>query len=364
MTVSAPWLLYGAYGFTGSLIAREAASRGVPLILSGRREAPLAKLAKELGLPWRVLALDDESALRTAIAASTGVLNCAGPFVHTAGPLITACLSARRHYLDIAGEIDVFERAHERRAEARAAGIALCPGVGFDVVPTDCLASALKQRLPNAMFLALGFDTRQKMSPGTARTTIQGLGRGGRIRFAKEIVDVPLGTHTRKIDFGAGEKLAVAIPWGDVATALYSTGIGNVQVYVPVSPRSVRRMRRLNLIRPFFSIPPVPRIAESLAAARNRGPDDRELATGRVHVWGEARAGDGMAVVGRLETPNGYALTRDAALAAILRLREKPVTTGGYYTPSLLFGAGFVETLPGVGGMEFGPQAVRLDNAA
>lgn len=364
MSASAPWLLYGAYGFTGSLIAREAVNQGVPLILSGRRGGPLARLAKELRLPWCKLALDDARALETAVASSAGVLNCAGPFAQTAAPLITACLSARRHYLDITGEIDVFERAHERHAEAQAAGIVLCPGVGFDVVPADCLAASLKQRLPNAKFLALGFDTRQIMSPGTARTTIQELGRGGRVRLAKEIVDIPLGARSRTIDFGAGKKLAVAIPWGDVATAFYSTGIGNVKVYVPMSPHGLRRMRRFNRMRPLLSIPPIPRIAESIAAARNRGPDEQELTTGRAYVWGEARAANGLVVVGRIETPNGYALTRDSALATLRRLQNNPPRPGGYYTPSLLFGARFIETLPGVGKMEFGPQLMRMVEAA
>ncbi|CAM4496393.1 MAG: hypothetical protein LEGION0403_FIIPPAGN_01689 [Legionella sp.] len=36
---------------------------------------------------------------------------------------------------------------------------------------------------------------------------------------------------TRFIDFGKGEKLATTIPWGDVSTAFYTTGIPNIEVY-------------------------------------------------------------------------------------------------------------------------------------
>lgn len=352
MTTSPPWLLYGAYGYTGALVARAAAAQGVEFVLAGRRQAPLDKLAGELNLPARRFSLHDADAITRALGEVAGVLNCAGPFLETAEPLITACLAAGRHYLDIAGEIDVFERAHAHDGDARTAGVVLCPGVGFDVVSTDCLAAALKNALPTARYLALGFDAHQHASPGTARTMIAGLLAGGMIRKGKFLVRTPLGEETRDIDFGAGEKSAVALPWGDVATAFYSTGIGEVRVYVPASERAVRRLRRLDSMRPFLSLAPIRRSLSALAASRSRGPDGHELDTGRVHVWGEARTRDGLCVVGRMETPNGYAFTRDATLAAVRRLTREPPDRGGYYTPSLLFGSDFAESLPGVGKME------------
>lgn len=349
MNLPKPWLLYGAYGYTGTLIAQAAADSDVPLLLSGRREAPLAELAEPLGLAWQRLDLDNRASLVKTLDGCAGVLNCAGPFARTAEPMIDACIAARCHYLDITGEIEVFELAHDKDYAARAAGIALCPGVGFDVVPTDCLAAALKNALPAAQSLALGFEALQSLSPGTARTMAAGIKDGGCIRRDGRLVRVPLGWHTRRIDFGGGEKLAVTIPWGDVATAYYSTGIGNVRVYAPASPRSVRRMQRLNWLRPLLHIAPLRGFMERKAAARSRGPNTEELNKGRTHVWGEACTAQGECLVGMLETPNGYALTRDSALAAIRRLNQEPPEHGGYYTPSLLFGAHFVETLPSVG---------------
>jgi len=347
-----PWLLYGAYGYTGKLIARAATGQGVRLLLSGRREDPLAELAKPLGLPWRRLDLDNRARLVESLQDCAGVLNCAGPFVRTAAPMIGACIAARRPYLDITGEIEVFEFCHSKDDEARAAGIPLCPGVGFDVVPTDCLAAVLEQALPAAQALALGFDALQRISPGTARTMTAGIKDGGCIRRDGRLVRVPLGWHTRRIDFGSGEKLAVTIPWGDVATAYYSTGIGNVRVYAPASPRSVKHMQRINWLRYLLRIPALRDFMENQAAARTRGPNGEELDKGRTHVWGEACTAQGECIVGTLETPNGYALTRDSALEAIRRLSDQPPDRGGYYTPSLLFGTRFVETLPGVGAIK------------
>lgn len=342
------WLLYGAYGFTGSLIARAAAAQGVPLVLAGRRKQPLAALAAELSYPCTAFALGDGADVRNAVEQCAGVLNCAGPFARTWEPLVAACLATGRHYLDITGEIDVFEAVHAHDAEAHAKGAVLCPGVGFDVVPTDCLGAALKEALPSAQFLTLGFDAPRRSSPGTARTVVEGLADGCRTRVGKWLTRVPFGELARRIDFGNGEKLATAVPWGDVATALYSTGIGNVQVYVPVSARGLRRMRQINGLRPLLALPPVRSAAAALAARVNRGPGERELAEDRVQVWGEARGGDGLCAVGRLSTPNAYAFTRDAAVAAVRRLMEVPPESGGYFTPSRLFGTHFVETLPGV----------------
>jgi short subunit dehydrogenase-like uncharacterized protein len=220
-----PWMIYGANGYTGELIAREAARRGLKPILAGRSPGKIAPLANELGLEARVFDLGDVAQTAAALEGVSLVLHCAGPFSATSAPMIAACLRARAHYLDITGEISVFEHAMEQDAMARAAGIVVCPGVGFDVIPTDCLAATLKAALPDATHLALGFDSRSGFSPGTAKTSVEGLAQGGKIRRDGKIVAVSLAYKTRRIDFGNGEKLAMTIPWGDVSTAFHTTGI-------------------------------------------------------------------------------------------------------------------------------------------
>ena len=147
------WMIYGANGYSGHLVAAEARRRGLNPVLAGRRAGPIEKLAAELGLPMRVFDLDDAPVAAAAIAETAVVANCAGPFAATSAPMIDACLTSRAHYLDITGEIDVFLAAQRRHAEAQAAGIVICPGVGFDVIPTDCMAAVLKEALPNATHL-------------------------------------------------------------------------------------------------------------------------------------------------------------------------------------------------------------------
>ena len=120
----------------------------------------IAALAEELSLPQRVFELADPRAVDAGLAGVTAVLHCAGPFAHTSRAVADGCLRNRVHYLDVAGEVVVFEELVARDAEAKAAGVMLLPGVGFDVVPTDCIAAHLKQRMPEATHLALGFFRR------------------------------------------------------------------------------------------------------------------------------------------------------------------------------------------------------------
>lgn len=338
------WMIYGANGFTGRLIAREAKRKNLRPVLAGRRAAPIEALAAEFDLPWRSFDANDPPAAAAALGGVDVVLNCAGPFAATSGPMLDACLAARTHYLDITGEIDVFVAAHARHAQAQTAGIVVCPGVGFDVVPTDCVAAVLKQALPDAKSLALGFDVKGTPSPGTAKTMVEGLKAGGSIRKDGEIVEVPFAYRTRTIDFGRGEALGVTIPWGDVATAYYSTSIPDIEVYVRTSPAAVFAMRCLNPLRPVLH-----RVAPLLRrwAAGRKGPSDQQLRQETSYVWGEASNAAGKICTARLTTPNGYGLTADAALLALQYVLEhRP--PGGYYTPSRLMGARSIERLPGV----------------
>lgn len=345
------WLLYGANGYTGALIAREARRRGLSPILAGRSAEPVQALAAELGLEARVFGLDDARRLAAGVRDVALVLNCAGPFSATAAPMIEACLAAGAHYLDITGEIDVLERAQALDARARAAGIVLCPGVGFDVIPTDCVAAALKQALPDATRLALGFDSRSGMSPGTAKTSIEGLAAGGRVRRDGRIVRVPLAWQVRRIDFGDGAKLAMTIPWGDVATAFHSTGIGDVRVFMAAPPRLIARARRANLVRPLLGMRWVQRALKARVGRSVAGPSQAQRDTLPTWVWGEATNAHGERRTARIRTANGYRLTIDGALHVVDHvLAERPAA--GAWTPSRLLGAGLVGRLPGSGPME------------
>ncbi|HSW15569.1 MAG TPA: saccharopine dehydrogenase NADP-binding domain-containing protein [Solimonas sp.] len=344
------WMIYGANGYTGELIAREAAQRGLKPLLAGRNRGQLEKLGQQLGLSTRVFGLDDTAEVIRQLKGIGLVLHCAGPFSATAGPMMEACLVVKAHYLDITGEIAVFEQAQSLHLRAQQAGVVLCPGVGFDVIPTDCVAAALKAALPDATQLALGFDSRSGFSPGTAKTSVEGLAQGGRVRKAGKIVAVPLAFKTRRIDFGDGEKLAMTIPWGDVSTAFHSTGIPNIEVYIPGSPALIKNAQRANWIRPLLRLRLVQEFLKKRIARTVKGPDQATRDKLPTFVWGEAVNAKGQKKTARIRTANGYSLTISGSLAVVGHLLEgKPA--GGSYTPSKLVGADLVTRLPGSGAL-------------
>ncbi|MGQ0384553.1 MAG: saccharopine dehydrogenase family protein [Gammaproteobacteria bacterium] len=342
-------LVYGANGYTGEMIARAAAAQGLHPVLAGR-SAAVETLARELACEARVFALDDAQAVAAGLAGCRVVIHCAGPFSATAAQMIAGCLAARAHYTDITGELEVFELAFRQDAAARRAGVVVCPGVGFDVVPTDCIALTLKEALPDAVRLALGFDSRSGLSRGTASTSVEGLGHGSRVREGGKLVRIPLGSRSRRIDFGAGEKLATAIPWGDVSTAFRTTGIPDIEVYVPVSPKALANLRRLGRFGWLLRRRPVQALLKWQIRRGAPGPTAEERQRTPVHVWGEAENRAGRRIAARVRVPNGYTVTTDAAIAIARRLLGAP-PPAGFTTPARLMGAGFVSTLPGASGI-------------
>lgn len=344
------WMIYGANGYTGRLLAKAAVKRGLKPVLAGRDKHAIKALADELQLPFRCFDLRQPDEVRNGLKDIRVTLHCAGPFSATSQPMIDACLASGCHYLDITGEIDVFVAAQSRQAEAEQAGIVICPGVGFDVIPTDCIAAQLKLALHDADRLALGFDTVSSLSPGTARTSVEGLKYGGRIRKDDRIQTVPLAYQSREIDFGNGTKHAVTIPWGDIATAWFTTGIDDIEVFIPMAPSAAARLRGLDRFRPLLGLPPVQALLKYLVARRIHGPDHHQREAARCYVWGEAQNRAGKKVVARIETANAYDVTVEGALHAVTFLLENQAAPG-YYTPSRLLGPDCIEKLPGSGPM-------------
>lgn len=341
------FLLYGANGYTGRLIAREAVVRGLRPILAGRNAEAIGTLARELGLEQRVFSLDDAVATRAGLKGVPIVLHCAGPFAHTAEPMVNACLEARVHYLDITGEISVFERIAARDSEAMAAGVLLLPGVGFDVVPSDCLAAHLHRRLPDARRLALAFHGVGRFSRGTATTIVENLHEGGVVRRGGVLARVSSAWRTRAIDFGEGPRLAVTIPWGDVSTAFHSTGIGDIEVYSAASRGQLRLMRLSRCFAWALRSSLVQNFLKRRIQAGPPGPSDEERARGRTDLWGEVEDEQGRRLVSRLRGPEGYTFTMLTALAVTARVLAGDAPPG-FQTPSLAYGPDFVLEVPGV----------------
>lgn len=230
-------LLYGANGYTGQLIARYAKDYQLTPVLAGRNELAIQQLATSLNLPYVVFSLDDATIIQEHLQEVQLVIHCAGPFSHTAKQMVEACIATNTHYIDINGDISVFEKIKTYHAAAEKAGIMLMPGAGFDVIPTDCTALHLKQQLPDATHLQLAFISYGgQTSHGTATTMAARAGEKAVIRENGKLVKKPLGFKGMWITVNGKQRFVMSLPWGDISTAFHTTGILNIEVFTGMKP--------------------------------------------------------------------------------------------------------------------------------
>ncbi|WP_223208173.1 saccharopine dehydrogenase family protein [Actinopolyspora erythraea] len=341
------WMLYGATGYTGRLIAELAVRRGYEPVLAGRDPRKLATTAVPLGLDYRTLDLRDTHRLDAALREFDVVAHCAGPFSATSAPMVEACLRTGTHYLDITGEIDVLEAVLARDDDSRAAGVTLLPGAGFDVVPTDCLAAMVAAELPGATDLDLAFTTNGGISPGTLKSAMEGVALGGRARVGGQLREVPVGWRRRTVTFPGGERIVTSLPWGDVATAYRTTGIGNITTFAGIPGLGRMTPRAARVSRDVLGRSAVRRFANTAIDALVRGPGRGSRSASRVEVHAEAGDAAGNAVSAALVGPDTYDLTADSVLRVVTALEAGEVPPGAL-TPATALGADFVRSLDGV----------------
>jgi short subunit dehydrogenase-like uncharacterized protein len=330
-------LLYGARGYTGKLILAAARDR---LRVTPAARGPAPPLDGALALD-----LGDAPALRRALVRHPVVLNCAGPFAATWQPLVEACLETGTHYLDVTGEWAVFEAIRARDAEARARGVMLLPGVGFDVVASDCLAAHVARRLPGATRLQIGISALELVSRGSARTILASAGEKVRVRRGGRLVEEAR-TLEAWFDFGRGPQAAHAVSWGDLVTAFHTTGIPDVEVYFEATPLVVG-LGFVNRTFGWLAKSPLgQRLARANLALLPPGPEPHVRA--RLATTVVARADDpfGGRVESRLVTPEAYTFTAAAAVEIAERVLAGAVRPG-FQTPAGLFGPDLVLGLGG-----------------
>jgi short subunit dehydrogenase-like uncharacterized protein len=340
-------LVYGATGYTGSLVVRAAVRRGIRPVLAGRSDEPLVRLAAELGLEHRVATLADPSALTRMLAGIGVLVNAAGPFSETWAPLVEASLRCRVHYVDLASEVLVIESIRARGADAKRRGVALVPAAGFEVVPSDCLAAHVAARLPEATMLRLAVSGLELVSAGSARTMAHLAGRPLLVRRAGRLVTMPAGSLERMFDYGSGPAASVAVSWGDLATAFNTTGIANIDTYFEATP-AVRTVVAANrFLAPLLGAPSSQATLQQMANWLPRGPDAAERNARKAVLVAEAEDPSGRVVRARLQTPEAYTLSAETAAAISAEVAAGNYEPG-FQTPAGLFGADFILGFEGV----------------
>jgi short subunit dehydrogenase-like uncharacterized protein len=342
------FLLYGAYGYTARLIARMASAYDINLLLAGRNEDEIRRMEAQTGFPGIVLDLNDHQKLDEALKTCGGVIHAAGPFKDTLKPMVEACIRTGRHYLDINGDIRCFEEIRGYNEAAKTSGVMLLPGAGFDVVPTDCLARAVADRLPDAVSLKIAFASLgSSLSHGTATTMAGKLGEGGMIRKEGKIIRRPFGEHAMEVDFGSERLFTMSIPWGDVSTAWHTTGISNIETFTHVKPSVYRIMKWQGLFNPFLRTSWFRNLLRKRIDRQPAGPNDGMRASARSLAWAEVLNQRGDRVCAWLSGPEVYDMTSHAALIIASRVKAGDIKPG-YQTPAGMYGADLVLDIPGV----------------
>jgi short subunit dehydrogenase-like uncharacterized protein len=341
------WMIYGANGYSAQLAAEKAVKQGLKPVLAGRNAAAIGAIADRLGLQARIFDLSDISAVAAQLHDVKIVSHCAGPFSATAEAMMRACIQAGTHYTDITGEIGVFDTAQALNAEAAAADVVLCPGVGFDVIPTDCMAHYLHQAMPDATSLTLAFAGNMSVSPGTAKTSVEGLSEGMKVRRNGQVKRVGRGYKMRDIDYGDGPVTSSVIPWGDISTAYWQTKIPNISVYTPHSGGKLG-VYLFPLITNLLKFKFVQNFAMKKIEQKVEGPTAEARGSADTRVWGEVQNAAGDTLLAQITVPNGYTVTMDGILLSADFLNGYN-GKGGYFTPAEIFGGDVVEKLPGAG---------------
>jgi short subunit dehydrogenase-like uncharacterized protein len=339
-------LIYGVTGYTGGLIARLAARRGMNPVAAGRDGRKVSAFAAPLGLSARAFRLADAERFLTDVAV---VLNAAGPFAATAPALAAACLRTGTHYLDLAGEVPDFEAMERLDEPAREADVMLLPGAGFGVVPTDCLAAQLKRRLPSATRLRLAFEAVGGVSQGTLTTLFKDIRNDGWHRRKSVLVPVRPAAETRRITFavGGGPRLAMTNPWrGDLVTAWWSTGIPDIDTYT-VFPAPIRWLMRSTAAGWLLERSLTKNLLNRLIRRLPPGPTEEQLRAGSTRVWGEVEDAEGRRAEARLKGPEAYLFTAETALllAAKALAGDAPA---GFQTPATAYGPDLIREIRGV----------------
>lgn len=341
------FMIYGATGYTGNLIAKHAVSLGLSPVLAGRNASALAAQGKALGLEYRVAQLDRPGELHQALKSISVVINAAGPYSTTAEPLLSACLHTGTHYLDVSGEIPIFESLQKKDALAKRSNIMVMPGIGFVVMASDCLAMHLASQVPNAQHLRLAVSRTHLFSRGSARTMMELFDGGIKVRRNGSIQTVGIGSIEREFDFGRGTRPAVVVSWPDVVTAYQSTKIPNIETFFEVGPmersmvvyaQSAGWLMNLPLARPMMN---------AQISLLPSGPSDEQRASQSRVIVGEAEDARGRIVRSRLTTKEAYTFTAQSTLLVVEKIfsgKWKP----GFQTPSQVYDIDAVTSLDGV----------------
>ena len=348
-------MIYGANGFTAQLMIEVAKARGLQPILAGRSMDKIGPIAERHGLETRIFSLNNKLQSQEALKYIDLVVNAAGPFIYTANAMRQACLATQTHYLDITGELPVFKETYAQDDAAQGAGCTLISGMGFDIVPSDCLASYVinKVNSPVAVDVAIS-GTGGKPSAGTLKTVIELIDEKPSYLRKGKYMHYNLGSGGRWVPYPNRELFAIPVPLGDLAAIQHQHGIPNVTGYMSLAPKTAKRLQQFGAFaQTLMKSDLLKRITQKVVAERAKGPGEQLRKTGQTFFWAEARNAAGDVFSAGLQSVEGYRMTAECTINGVQRLLADDWKHFGALSPSQAFGADFILELD---------NTVRYDN--
>lgn len=317
-------LIYGAAGYTGTIIAARAKELNIDFEIAGREPYKTRKLAEELAVGYHIFDVDNEYAWEKALDGKQVLINAAGPFKFTAEQAMRACLKAGVHYLDISAELDTYRLAQSLDRETREAGIQLISGAGL-FVSYDALVVHLSKLVAEPEYLKVGFRHYGGFSRGSVLSSKNIADLGILIRRNGEIVSNP-DPQSKLFRFGQEEVECLPTPLGGIILSYKSTGIPNIEE--------------------FFSLKlPANELPDLTAESLPDGPTKEERAAGRNGISAELTGKDGKVVKAYVDAPSGYDLTPLSVIAVAHRILNGDFKVG-YQSPGSAYGEDIINDIP------------------
>ncbi|WP_442591796.1 saccharopine dehydrogenase family protein [Pedobacter sp. AW31-3R] len=315
-------LIYGATGYTGTLIVHEAARRGLDFEIAGRNEEKLAALSTELNVPYHVFPVNDLGGWKASLEGKTALLNIAGPFSETAEYAMEAAILFKVHYFDITAEVDIYRLAESKDAAAKAAGIMLLPGAGL-FATYDPLVVHTAKRVKNPIAMRAAFKYSGGFTPGSVASSSNIINAGMLVRKngkIKKLNEAPSATF----DLGNGPEDFSLMPLGGVVLSFKSTGIPDIEEYFKLALSAGSNVEG--------------------AVKFEEGHPKKELITVRSQILIEITDEDGMVVRSMADMPEGYLPTVTSAVEVVNRALKGSYQIG-FQSPASAYGSALMTSL-------------------
>jgi short subunit dehydrogenase-like uncharacterized protein len=226
--------------------------------------------------------------------------------------------------------------------------VVLISGVGFDIVPFDCLAAYVAGQGEGATHLETAMSTGSGISGGTAKSLVGMVSHfhhGAVVRRDGRLLAQPFGRGGREVRFSNGKvRHVIPIPWGDVVTAYQHTGIPNITSYL-----SFRKFPGLGLLSDpalrLATSAPLRKLTMNALEQLFQGPDSDTRQRARCYLWSCARNGHGETAEAWLETPEAYHFTAVCAVRCVEAVLAGRLS--GALTPAQAFGSDFILSIEG-----------------